>query len=116
MLENLAGLGLEPLIAAQQKPVIPAVAEPAGDRPADEREDPGCGEEAGALDLGEAVIDAGRDQMRADQAVGRGAADEIAPGDRQKSRERTPLASARNATATGLPAGRGAGFAPALSP
>ena len=42
---------------------------------------PVVGEQARAGDLAQPVIDAGRDQMRADQAVGRGATDEIAAGD-----------------------------------
>ena len=95
----------KPIVSAQQKPVVPPVAEPTRERAAEQGEDAGGGEQPSPGDLAQAMIDASSYQVGANQAVCRGPAYEIATRMSQKSRDRAPIASARNATMTGLPLG-----------
>ena len=63
-----------------------------------------------ASDLRDAVVDAGRNEVRADQPVGRGAADEERAGQQIEVAVRRPTRSAANAARTGLPVGRVCGL------
>ena len=65
------------IIGAQQQPVIPSVAEPTRQGSAEHGEYTGRSEQPGPGNLTQSVVDAGGDQVRADEAIGRCPADEI---------------------------------------
>ena len=71
----------QPVIDAEQDAAVDAVAEIARAGGADEVEDRHRGEQARRHDFRDAVVDAGRNEVRADQPVGRGAADEERAGE-----------------------------------
>ena len=60
------------IVGAQQKPVVPPVAEPTRERAAEQGEDAGGGEQPSPGDLAQAMIDASSYQMGANEAVCRG--------------------------------------------
>src|SRR5207248_3523685 len=68
----------------EQQTIVPSVAEPARGCSANKAEHASCREEPRSGDLCEAVIDASRDQVRADQPVDRGPANKVAAGDQPK--------------------------------
>src|SRR5580700_1512757 len=65
------------IVAAQKQSVVPAVAEPTGKHSSKERKNAGRGQQVGSGHRAQSVIDAGRNEMRADETIGRGSAHEI---------------------------------------
>ena len=79
----------QPVVPREQQTRVVTVGQPAGARGADQVEDADRREQRRRGHLAEPVIDRGRDQVRPDQAVRRGAADEEASGE-QPERGRPP--------------------------
>ena len=83
------------VVPEQQPARIEAVGQPAGADGADHVEHADHGQQPGAAHLAQPVVGAGRDQVRTDQAVGRGAADE--ERSRQQPEVAHPHSSAQRA-------------------